>query len=446
MNRVNELVARARTMMAGFTLGQRAVVVVAALGLVLGAVALGRWAAQPTWTPLFSNLSSTDASAIVTELKAENVKYEFANDGTTILVPQAQVYDLRIAMAGKGLGASGNGSDNSWSVLDKQGMTTTDFQQNVAYQRAIEAELGRTLQAITGVNTAIVHLAIPKKDVFTTDADQPTASVLLQLAPGTTLNRSQIRSVMRLVANAVPGLNASDVTISDSDGNQLSIREDGAAGAAAAASETDQQTQAFEDARTATLQKMLDSVLGKGKAVVRVNAELNFDSNDTTAKTYVTASGSPIVGAEATSSESYSGGAGNGGLMGVTYPSLSPGAGGGGVYNKVQATRNYQVGEVVSETKASPGNIKRLSVAVVLDDSVKANVPAVQEMITQGAGLDTRTTAQGGRGDQLTVSTLKFDTTASAAAAKELKDAQSAAKQAQYIDLGKKAGGTRGTR
>jgi flagellar M-ring protein FliF len=427
---------RAKTMLAGFTIGQRAVVMVAVVGLAFGAFALSKWAAQPTWSPLFLNLSATDASAIVDQLKTDGVQYELTNGGTTIMVPQQQVYDLRISMAGKGLS---NASDSSgYGILDQQGMTATDFQQNVAYQRALEGELAKTLKAINGVNTAIVHLAIPKKDVFTTEEDKPTASVLLALAPGTTLGRAQIRSVMHLVSGSVPGLDPSDVTVSDADGNMLSVREDGAAGAAGSASEADQQTQQFEDARTATLQQMLDKVLGKGQAVARVNAELNFDSSDTTSETYVTQTGvAPL--AEATSSESYAAAnAGAGGALGQTFPSLTPatGANGGGTYVKIEKTVNNAVGKVVNRTQAAPGGIKRLTVAVVVDSKATPQIDTttVTDIVNEAIGIDSK------RGDLLTVRSLPFDTKAAETAKKELSAAQSAAKTAQYVDLGKKAG------
>jgi flagellar M-ring protein FliF len=444
VSRVNQVSSRARGMLAGFSPGQRGVIVIGAIALVLGALALSRWAAQPTWSPLFTNLSGSDASAIVEQLKTDGVQYQLSNGGTSVMVPQAQVYDLRVSMSGKGLpsgGGTSGGSGSSYSVLDSQGMTATDFQQNIAYQRALEGELSKTLQAISGVNTAIVHLAIPKKDVFSTDTDRPTAAVLLSLSPGTSLGRAQIRSVMHLVAGSVPGLSASDVTVSDANGALLSVREDGQAGTAAAASETDQQTQQFEDSRGAALQKMFDQVLGVGHAVVRVNAELNFDTKDSTTESYLTQTGiSPL--SEATSSESYgAGAAGAGGALGQTYPSLTPGVavgGSGGNYVKIQRTVDNAVGKVVDRVQAAPGSVKRMTVAVVLDSGSKAaaNIDPIQiqSLVSQAVGIDQK------RGDLVQVNKLAFDTTATAAAAKELAAAQSAAKTTQYLDLGKKAG------
>jgi flagellar M-ring protein FliF len=316
-------------------------------------------------------------------------------------------------------------------------MTSTDFQQNVAYQRAMEGELGKTLQAMTGVQTAIVHLAIPKKDVFSSATDVPTASVLLALQPGTTLAQGQVRSVMHMVAGSVPGLKPSDVTVSDAAGNMLSTREDGTAGAAGAANETDEQTAKFEDRMGTSLQQMLDKVLGPGHAVVRVNAQLNFDTTETTSQTYVSASGVPPL-SEATTSETYSGGgAGAGGVLGGTWPTLSAtgGAGNGGSYAKSDRTVDNPVGTVVTKAQAAPGSVKRLTVAVVLD-AAKAgvNASAVQALVGNAVGLDPK------RGDSVQVSQMAFDTTAAQAAAKQLAEAQSAEKTAGYLDLGKKAG------
>ena len=431
---MNTALERGRRMLAGFTVGQRAMLVVAVVGLVVAAVALSRFAAQPSWTPLFSNLSGSDASAVVEQLKAQGAQYQLTNGGSTVLVPQSQVYDLRVALAGKNLPA---GDAGGWSLLDQQGMTSTDFQQNVAYQRALEGELGKTLQAMTGVRTAIVHLAIPKKDVFTTTADVPTASVLLALQPGVALTQGQVRSVMHMVAGSVPGLNPSDVTVTDAAGNLLSTREDGTAGAAGAASETDDQTAKFEDRMGTSLQAMLDKVLGPGHAVVRVNAQLNFDTTETTSQTYLSASGVPPL-SEATSSETYTGGgAGAGGVLGGTWPTLTAGsgAGGGGSYAKSDKTVDNPVGTVVTKAQAAPGSVKRLTVAVVLD-AAKAGVnPAdVQALVSNAVGLDSK------RGDTVQVSKLAFDTTTAQAAAKQLADAQAAEKTAGYLDIGKKAG------
>jgi flagellar M-ring protein FliF len=425
---------RGRALFRGFTTGQRTVLAVAAIGIVLGAVVLTRFAAQPSWAPLFTSLSANDASAVVDQLKSQGVQYQLTGGGGTILVPESQVYDLRVSLAGKNLPA---GDSGGWSLLDQQGMTSTDFQQNVAYQRALEGELGKTLKAMQGVQTAIVHLAIPTKDVFSKDSDKPTASVLLALQPGVTLTKTQVRSVMHLVAGSVPGLDASDVTVSDANGDLLSTREDGAAGAAASASETDEQTAQFEDRMGQSVQQMLDRVLGPGHAVVRVNAQLNFDTTETTSQTYVVPSPSVPPLSEATSNESFNGaGAGAGGALGQTWPTLTAtsGANGGGTYSKSDRTVDNAVGTVVTKAQAAPGSVKRLTVAVVLDAGKSGvNTANISQLVGNAVGLDPT------RGDSVQVSSVAFDTTASQAAAKQLADAQAAERNATFLDLGKKA-------
>src|SRR3954465_12080934 len=137
------------------SLGQKVVIGLLVVGLLLGGFFFYRWITTPTYAPLFSNLASTDASAIVDELNASGVSYELTDGGGTIMVPNDQVYDLRLAMSGKGLPA---GQDTGYSLLDQQGITTSEFQQQVTYQRAVEGELAKTLEAIKGVNTAVVHI------------------------------------------------------------------------------------------------------------------------------------------------------------------------------------------------------------------------------------------------------------------------------------------------
>lgn len=436
MSRMNATLGRARGLLAGFTPGQRGVVAVAVVGLVVAAFALSRWAAQPTWTPLYSGLSGTDASAIVEQLQAQGVEYQLAAGGTTVLVPQSQVYDLRVSLAGQGLEAS---DGEGWSILDSQGMTATDFQQNVAYRRALESELSKTLQAIDGVDTAIVRLAMPKKDVFTTEQDRPTASVLLDLAPGTDLSDEQVNAVTALVSGGVEGLKPGDVNVTDNKGRVLSSPADGANGAASRASRADDQTARYEARMSSKAQKMLDDMLGPGKAVVQVNAQLDFDTRETTSKRYVREDPAPQALSQTTSREGYVNATGQtGGQLGVTWPELDQAAAGenGGKYLKETSTVDNAVGEIVDRVQAQPGAVERLTVAVVLDEKAAANVdPArVQALVSNAVGIDPA------RGDTVQVDRMAFDTTSAAAAQKELEAAAAAERTAGYIDLGKKVG------
>ena len=420
--------------MEGFTPGQRSVVIVAAIGILMGAFALSRWVSQPSWTPLYGNLSSEDASAVVDELNADGIKYKLADGGGTVLVPQDQVYAERIALGGKGL-PSGEGTDG-WSLLDKQGITATDFQQNIAYQRAIQGELAKTLEAMNGVNTAVVNLAVPKKDVFSSETDKTTSSVLLSLTPGTDLSNEQVTSITHLVAGSVAGLDADDVTVTDQSGALLSGGGVGGGGSGSA-SATDEQTAAFEDRQAAAAQAVLDKVVGPGHSVVRVNAQLNFDNTEGTTQTYSQPTPTAAPLSEANVTENYSGnGANAGGTLGQILPTAIATSGTTGGYSRQQTTKNNAVDTNVTKTKVAPGGVKRLTVAVVLDTKTAGalNTTQVQNLIANSVGLDPT------RGDTVQVDALPFDTTAAAAAAKELAAAQKSAKTAEYLEIGKKAG------
>src|SRR3954449_13106176 len=221
--------ARIRSVLATISLGQKVVIGLLALGLLLGGFFFYRWITAPTYSPLFSNLASTDASAIVDELNAEGVAYDLADGGTTIMVAKDKVYDLRLAMSGKGLPA---GSDTGYALLDEQGITTSEFQQQVTYQRALEGELSKTLESLDGVRSAVVHVALPEDEVFVSDQKEPTASVLLDLAPGTKLSGEQIQAVTNLVSSSIEGMDPDQVTVADSTGAVLSAPGQGVTAAA----------------------------------------------------------------------------------------------------------------------------------------------------------------------------------------------------------------------
>jgi flagellar M-ring protein FliF len=431
---MTQTMGRAKGFMDGFTPGQRSVVIVAVIGLLMGAFALSRWVSQPNWAPLYGNLSGGDASAVVEELTANGIKYKLADGGATVLVPADQVYAERVALSGKGL-PSGEG-EGGWALLDKQGITATDFQQNIAYQRAIEGELAKTLAAMNGVSSAVVHLAVPKKDVFSSETDKTTSSVLLSVKPGTDLSNEQIQSVTNLVAGSVAGLDPDDVTVTDQSGKMLSGGGAGVGGAGAL-SATDEQTAAFEDRMGKAAQHVLDQVAGLGHSVVRVNARLNFDDKEGTSKIYTQPSPSAAPLSEATVKESFSGnGANAGGTLGQILPTAIATAGSTGGYLRDQSTKNNSINEEVTKTKAAPGQVERMTVAVVLDTKTAGGLSPtlIEQLVANAVGLDTT------RGDTVQVDTLPFDTTAAAAASKELAAAAKAAKTAQYLDLAKKIG------
>jgi flagellar M-ring protein FliF len=427
--------AKVRSTLATISLGQKVVIGLLVAALAMGGFVFYRWITTPTMAPLFSNLASTDASAIVDELNAAGVSYELADGGGTILVANAAVYDLRLQMSGKGLPA---GSDTGYALLDEQSITTSEFQQQVQYQRAVEGELANTLEALDGVSQAVVHVALPEDEVFASDEAEPTASVLLDLAPGTDLSGEQIQSITNLVSSSIEGMAPEQVTVSDSAGQLLS-----AAGQTTSAASGDARSQMETDYETrlaANAQSILDTVLGPGNARVSVRADLDMSRRDSTATTYGYTEGTPPVSSQS-SRETYTGaGAAIGGVLGpentADAANGDPAGGGQADYQTESTTANNAVDQTVTNTVSAPGEVNRLTVAVVMDDTVAGglNQAQVQDLVSNAVGLDEA------RGDDISVASLAFDTSAADAAAAEMTAAREAEQQAQMWSLVKTGG------
>jgi flagellar M-ring protein FliF len=419
-----------------FTPGQKAVSIAAVLALTLGGYAFSSWASKPSYAPLFTNLSPTDASGIIDKLNANKTPYQLAANGTEILVPQKQVYPLRLTMSAAGLPSSGG---TGYSLLDQEGITTSEFKQHVDYQRALEGELGKTIKSINGVSDAAVHLAIPTQTVFDDGSQKPTASVLLTTMPGTTLAAGQVQSVVNLVSSSVPGLTPDQVSVSDSTGKVLSTAGD--TNSAAVSDARAAATQQLETRLSTAAQDMIDKAVGSGHAVVTLNADLDYDKSNIVSHGYTYASGVPPL-AVASTGESYAAGQpGSGGVLGAASPSPSavPGASGSGGYSKNTVTLNNAVGDTTETRSNAPGNIRRLTVAVLLDKNApQISQATVRDLVSQAVGLDPK------RGDTVTVATAPFDTSAAdaatKAAAKAAADASAAKRSAQLLSLVKTGG------
>jgi flagellar M-ring protein FliF len=416
-------------MFASFTAGQKAVTIFAVLAIIIGGYFFATWASKPALAPLYSNLAAADASAVVDKLAAGGVTYELANGGQTIMVPQDQVYNLRLQMSGAGLPAQ---ADSGYALLDKQGVTTSDFMQQIGYQRAMETELANTIKAIDGVKLATVHLAIPKKDIFSADTVKPTASVLVGTVPGKSLTQSQVDAIVHLVASSIEGLDADQVTVADATGKILAAggKTTGASGAGDAQS---QQTGSFESRMGSSVQAMLEQVVGPGHAHVSVTADLDFDQTETKTLTYTQ---DPKIAplSETHTTEGYSGGGGTGstGVLGPDNISVPSGTGTGS-YSKTSETKDNSIGSVIETRKAAPGKVRRLGVAVVLDQATAKNLSTaqVEKLVSSAVGLDTT------RGDTLAVSTMSFDQSAAKATAQDLAAADQATKQDQLLSMAK---------
>ena len=418
-----------------FTPGQKVVAILGTGALVLAGVLVFRWVSQPDYAPLFSNLSSSDASAVIEQLDTSGVEYKITNGGATVMVPRNDVYATRIKLSGEGLPT---GSDGGYSLLDNQDLSTSQFKEQTDFKRAMEGELSSTIEAMDGVRSAVVHLALPAKQVFADKQDPPTASVLVGTSPGSTLGPEQVQAVVHLVAASIDGMDPEKVTVADSTGKLLSTS--GSAGGAAASSRN-QYVSDYQDEMGTRVQNMLDRVLGSGNSTVQVTANLNFDKAVSESKTYT----QPEPGLELSASEdteNYSGPASGAAAGGVVGPDgqMDPMASTGGAgtdastYRKRSRTTDNAIDSTVERRESAPGSVDSLHVGVVLDQTAAASSDPdeIEQMITSAIGIKPR------RGDTVRVSVLPFDRTTEKEAAKELAADEKAEATASRMDLFKK--------
>ncbi len=414
--------------------GQRMIGLVSVVAIVLGLWVFVTWLTKPTYAPLFSNLASKDASAIVDQLDAAGVPYELTDGGQTVMVPQDQLYQQRLKMSAAGLPAQ---ADTGYALLDQQGVTASEFMQQVGYQRALEGELAKTIQSMDGVNTATVHLVIPKKDVFSDDASKPTAAIMIAVNPSRPLGPDAVQTIVHLTASSVEGLDPNDVTVADSNGTVLAAPGEGGAGGA---SGRDQATAAYEDRLSGSLQQLLTQVVGPNHAVVQVTADLDFDQTETKSQTYTSDPNTAPL-SQSKSDEKYTGtgGANAGGVLGQTNGTTGT-TGGKGTYQSTKDVRDNAVDSVIETRQGAPGKVRKLGVAVLLDSATarKVDMAEVRQLASSAVGLDTT------RGDTIAVSAMEFDQTAAQQAKEDLAAAQQADQQQQLFSLIKTGAGALG--
>ena len=416
---------RARRTLDGFTRGQKTMLVIAGVAVAAGALVLSRWSGGAPYSTLYANLAPADAAAVTQRLDSQGVSYRLGAGGTSIQVPQDAVYRTRIDLSAEGLPAD---SSPGYALLDKQGLTTSEFRQKVDYQRALEGELSKTIRAIDGIAAVSVHLVIPQEDLFSGDATKPSASVLVRTMGDTKLRSGQVQAIVHLVASSIEGLAPEDVTVADSSGNVLAAPGQDAA---AASSVRVEQTKAFEDSLALSLQQMVQKVTGDGRAVVRVKAELDFDKKSTTTESFADPKTRTAL-AEKTSKETFTGASGSAtgvlGPDGMPVP-VPPNA---SSYTKQDSQSDFALGKVVEKTDALPGTVNRMSIAVLLDSSKKlkpADAASLRKLVSAASGLQT------GRGDTLELGQLPFDTSSTEAMATELAMVSAGEQKKAMFDL-----------
>jgi flagellar M-ring protein FliF len=325
------------------TSGQKIMIAFVTLMALAGIIVLVVLVNAPTYSTLFNNLSPEDASKIVVKLKEKSIPYQLEDGGKSILVPKQKVYEMRLALAGEGLPQS---SVIGYEIFDRTNLGISDFVQKVNYRRALEGELARTILTIEEVEAARVHLVVPEKALFKEDEKPSTASVVLKLRSGRPLKAEVVQGVAHLVSSSVEGLESGNVTIVDSRGQLLSDVHKPNSVAALTATQYEMQ-QRVEGYLGQKAQTLLESVVGSGNALVQVNAELDFRQVERTLEQYDP--DKTAVRSEQISEEKSSSG-----------DSLPPST-------RSNTVTNYEVNKTVEHIVENLGNLKRLTVAALVN-------------------------------------------------------------------------------
>lgn len=428
--------------------------------------ALYMWMRAPDYRVLFSNLSDRDGGAIIQSLQQMQVPYKFAEGGGAILVPSESVNDVRLRLAQQGLPKGGS---VGFELMDNEKFGISQFVEQVNYQRSLEGELERTIGAISAIQSARVHLAMPKASVFVRDQQKPSASVLLNLYPGRALSDAQTSAIVHLVSSAVPDMPTANITVVDQNGNLLT----GSQSSQGLDGRQLKYVQQVQDDARKRIEAILAPIYGAGNVHAQVSADVDFSQSEQTSETYRpnAASDASIRSQQTSMSSDGSNGAGNGGVPGAlsneppanpTTPITNAGPNGAAAQGasavttttsqanaagptnvRRDSTTNYELDKTVRHSDQAMGGIIRMSAAVVVNYVSKVDAKGVKSLQPASADQITQTTAlvkdamgfDAKRGDSVNVVNAAFDGSDSPAAA-----AVPLWKQPGMIDLGLQIG------
>ena len=421
--------------------------IVAAAAVVAIVIAMVLWAKQPSYSVLYNNLTDEDGGAIVTQLTQMNIPYRFAENGGALMVPEANVHELRLRLAQQGLPKGGS---VGFELLDKEKFGISQFSEQVNYQRALEGELARTIESLGPVKSARVHLAMPKPTLFVREQKAPSASVTLTLQPGRALDEGQIQAIAHMVSSSVAGLPPGNVTVVDQTGRLLTRSDSAGRDLNDAQLKYSSEVEARYQQR---IEAILNPILGQGNVHAQVTAQINFDTAEQTDEKYqpnANPSNSAIRSRQ-TSTSDQSGSPYPGGVPGAlsnqpapanTAPVTTPNnnaangqaangqnnaannasqttstapASSGPTNSRRDDTVNYELDRSIRHTKVNVGDVQRLSVAVVVnfraDDKGKAvalneqQLKQIEDLTREAMGYSQS------RGDSINVVNSQFNTT-----------------------------------
>ncbi|MCF6149309.1 MAG: flagellar M-ring protein FliF [Candidatus Kuenenia sp.] len=362
---MNSFAGQFKNVWKGISFSHKFIMISITLAFLIGIAGVTQWARKPDFGLLYGELSPKESGEIINHLREVNIPYKISGNGTMILIPSDKIYEMRLKFAGEGLPREETG----YELLDKVGFGTSDFIQKVNYRRAVQGELAKTIKHLDYVDWAQVHLAMPEESLFVEDEKPPTASVVLKLKTGGKLKPERVASIVHLVSSSVEGLTPENVTVADTRGNLLSEKESPSSTAGTSNDQLEIKKK-IEEYYVAKAQDILDRIVGAGKSVVRVTAELDFRHVDEKQIEFDPDRRVPKV---QTVTTRISGGApfSGGGVPGMqanlnlSQSSILQSA--GSSEEEETAQTQYELSKVERVVYNHGANLRRLSVAVLVD-------------------------------------------------------------------------------
>src|SRR5580704_1204717 len=415
---------------------------------VAAGVTVVLWWRGPSWSLLYGNLSDSDANSVVQALQTASIEYKLDGRTAAIMVPAERVHDARLQLAGQGLP---QGKNSSVELMSKDpGFGVSQFMENARYQYALEGELARTISSLQAVEAARIHLALPQQSAFVRDRRPASASVLLQLRPGHRLQSEQVSAIVHLVASSIPELDSDNVTVVDQQGRLLSSPKNSEA---AVTAEQFEAAHRIEDTYIQHIEQLIAPLLGDGRVHAQVTVDLDAGATEEPHEQYKP-DGAVVRSEQSAEEISHSGSAASGGIPGALTnqppaggvaaaaspkPAAAP-AGSAGAKNDAaakaeasaaatasaaaaqpentskQSTRNYEIDRTVSYSRQPAGRVKRVTVAVMVDNVrkvgadgkitqqplTKDQIEDVTRLVKNAVGFDE------GRGDSVNVVNASF--------------------------------------
>ncbi len=358
---MNNIFAMLAAAFSRYSIGQRMMLITVGIGMLSAVVSLVIWANQPEYEALYANLEPAVASQMVSELRSQKVKFKIEDNGRTILVPRDQVAELRLSLTEAGYGGE---QVSGYEIFDDAKIGMTTFMQRLNMRRALEGELVKTINQFPEVKNSRVHIVMPEEELFAEDR-KGSASVVLHLTPGRYLRESQVKGITALVANSVKGIEPENVVVVDSDGNMLTTPADERNRAGAGGSQYEIKS-SEEQKMQRKITDIIESIVGPQNAIVRVALDMNFEQIERESETPDPET--VVIISEEARNERI-----------ATFDSTR--------FSREERENeniltNYEIGKIRERYVASSGDVKRISVAVLVNGTY--------QRVDDGAGNTTR--------------------------------------------------------